>query len=114
MNNKVVKIGILGVGRMGQNHLRNLIMMKQVEVAFIYDVDKDNCKRLSSEFNVKVSENLDDDLQTVDGVVIVTPTSTHFDYIKQASNAVKNIFIEKPLTDTVETSRAIVELAKEK
>ena len=32
--NKVIKIGLLGVGKMGQNHLRNLTMLKQVEVIF--------------------------------------------------------------------------------
>ena len=44
----------------------------------------------------------------VDGVVIVTPTFTHADYIKQVSKYVKNIFVEKPLTDTLESSIEIV------
>ena len=39
--NNIVKIGLLGVGMMGQNHLRNLSMLKQVEVTFIYDFDKE-------------------------------------------------------------------------
>ena len=41
---KVIRIGLLGVGKMGQNHLRNLIMLKQVEIAFIYDFDKNICE----------------------------------------------------------------------
>lgn len=112
MNNKTVKIALLGVGKMGQNHLRNLAMMKQVEIAFIYDFDKVACEKLSKQYGVKVSEDLDVDLQTVDGVVIVTPTFTHADYIKQVSKYVKNIFVEKPLTDTLESSKEIVALAK--
>ncbi|WP_072681712.1 Gfo/Idh/MocA family protein [Arcobacter sp. LA11] len=109
----VVKIGLLGVGKMGQNHLRNLAMLKQVEIGFIYDFDKDLCEQLSTQYNVPVSENLEKDLQTIDGVVIVTPTFTHADYIKQVSKYVKNIFVEKPLTDTLESSIEIVKLAKE-
>jgi predicted dehydrogenase len=113
MNSKIVKIGLLGVGKMGQNHLRNLVMLKQVEVAFIYDFDKDVCEKMSKLHNVPVSINLDEDLQNVDGVVIVTPTCTHADYIKQVSKYVKNIFVEKPLTDTLDSSKEIVKLAKE-
>jgi predicted dehydrogenase len=109
----IVKIGLLGVGKMGQNHLRNLAMLKQVEVSFIYDFDKEVCEKMSKLYNVPVSQNLDDDLEKVDGVVIVTPTFTHAGYIKQASKYVKNIFVEKPLTDTLESSKEIVKLVKE-
>lgn len=112
MNSKIVKIGLLGVGRMGQNHLRNLAMLKQVEVSFIYDFDKEVCERLSTTYGVKVSVNLDEDLKKVDGVVIVTPTFTHFDYIRQVAKHVTNIFVEKPLTDMLESSKEIVELVK--
>jgi predicted dehydrogenase len=112
--NKVVKIGILGVGKMGQSHLRNLAMLKEVEVSFIYDTNKEACQKLSLEYNVKNSQDLESDLKAVDGVIIVTPTFTHADYIKQVSSHVKNIFIEKPLTNTLETSREIVALAKER
>lgn len=113
MNNKTIKIGLLGIGKMGQNHLRNLAMLKQVEITFIYDFDKATCEMLSTQYGVKVSQNLEEDLQKVDGVVIVTPTFTHSDYIKQVAKYVKNIFVEKPLTNTLESSKEIVTLAKE-
>lgn len=111
--NKIVKIGLLGVGKMGQNHLRNLSMLKQVEISFIYDLDKEICAKLSKLYNVSVSENLEEDLKNVDGVVIVTPTFTHTDYIKKVSKYVKNIFVEKPLTNTLESSQEIVALSKD-
>ncbi|WP_297922874.1 Gfo/Idh/MocA family oxidoreductase [uncultured Campylobacter sp.] len=113
MKNKTAKIGLLGVGVMGQNHLRNLSMLKQVEIAFIYDLDKQACDKISKIYNVPVSDNLESDLKGLDGVIIVTPTFTHFDYIKLVSKYVKNIFVEKPLTSTLETSKEVVKLAKE-
>ena len=113
MKNKTAKIGLLGVGVMGQNHLRNLSMLKQVEIAFIYDLDKQACDKISKIYNVPVSDNLERDLKGVDGVIIVTPTFTHFDYIKLVSKYVKNIFVEKPLTSTLETSKEVAKLAKE-
>ncbi len=113
MNDNVIRIGLLGVGTMGQNHLRNLAMLKQVEIVFIYDSDVATCQELAKIYNVKVSSDLDNDLQQVDGVVIVTPTFTHADYIKQVCKYVKNIFVEKPLTNALESSLEVVELAKE-
>ncbi|TCK62366.1 Gfo/Idh/MocA family protein [Seleniivibrio woodruffii] len=109
-----IKIGLLGVGRMGQNHLRNILQLKDAELSFIYDVDRETCAKLSAQYGVAVSEDLDADMKKVDGVVIVTPTFTHFDYIKRAAECVKNIFVEKPLTDSAETAREVVKLAEEK
>ncbi|WP_303852212.1 Gfo/Idh/MocA family protein [Seleniivibrio woodruffii] len=114
MSANKIKIGLLGIGRMGQNHLRNIMLLKDAELVFIYDVDKDACAKLSAQYGVKVSEDLDADMKTVDGVVIVTPTFTHFDYIKRAAACVKNIFVEKPLTDSAETAKEVVRLAEEK
>ncbi|MCD8554962.1 Gfo/Idh/MocA family oxidoreductase [Seleniivibrio sp.] len=109
-----IRIGLLGIGRMGQNHLRNIMLLKDAELAFIYDVDKEACAKLSVQYGVRVSENLDADMKQVDGVVIVTPTFTHFDYIKRAAECVKNIFVEKPLTDSAETAKEVVKLAEAK
>ena len=113
MKNKTAKIGLLGIGVMGQNHLRNLSMLKQVEIAFIYDLDKQACDKISKIYNVPVSNNLESDLKGLDGIIIATPTFTHFDYIKLVSKYVKNIFVEKPLTSTLETSKEVAKLAKE-
>lgn len=113
MKNKTAKIGLLGIGVMGQNHLRNLSMLKQVEIAFIYDLDKQACDKISKIYNVPVSNNLESDLKGLDGIIIATPTFTHFDYITLVSKYVKNIFVEKPLTSTLETSKEVAKLAKE-
>ena len=53
-------------------------------------------------------------MQNSDGVIIVTPTFTHFDYIQKVSDHIKNIFVEKPLTDTLDTTQIIVDAARNK
>jgi predicted dehydrogenase len=112
--NRTVKIGIIGVGKMGENHLRNLDMLKQVEITFIYDVNKEKATLLSEQYGTKTSIDLDEDLPKVDGVIIVSPTSTHYDYIEKVSHYVKNIFVEKPLTDSVETTKKVQQLVEQK
>lgn len=106
MNNGSIKIGLLGVGRMGQNHLRILSMLKNVEVSFIYDI-AENAKDIATQYQVPFSKNLEEDLKKVNGVIIVTPTFTHGEYFFRIAPLVKNIFIEKPLAHTLEMTQKI-------
>lgn len=93
---KWIKIGLLGVGRMGQNHLRILSMLKHVEISFIYDIAQDSAREIAKQYQVPLSTNLDEDLKKVDGVIIVTPTFTHSDYFFKIAPLVK-IFLLKNL-----------------
>ncbi len=100
MNSNILKIALLGLGKMGQNHLRILSKLPDVKIAFIYDYDANVAQNLANEYSTKVAKNeseLENLLKSVDAVIIATPTFTHFSYIKLASKYVKNIFVEKPL-----------------
>jgi predicted dehydrogenase len=108
---KPVKIGLLGLGNMGQNHLRVLSMLKDVELSFIYDSDSEKCAQLSQEYRVSIAKELINDYARIDALVIATPTSTHCDYVTQASQYVKYFFVEKPLANTLQKSEEIVRLA---
>lgn len=111
---RALKVGLIGLGKMGQNHLRILSMLKNVDLGFIYDMDAARASELSVQYGCRASVDLDVDLALVDAVVLVTPTSTHNEYIKRVSNHVRAIFVEKPLTDKLETSEEIITLAKDK
>lgn len=112
--NAPVKIGLIGLGNMGQNHLRVLSMLKNVDLRFIFDTDIVKATELSKQYGCLCSTDLKEDLSKVDAVVLVSPTSTHHDYIKRISAHVKSIFVEKPLTDSLETSDEIIALSKGK
>jgi predicted dehydrogenase len=109
-----LKVGLIGTGNMGQNHLRILSMMKDVDLVFIYDLDFEKTETLAKLNNTSAAKNLEDALKTVDAIIIATPTSTHFEYIKRVSALVKNIFVEKPLTDSLATSQEVLQLVKQK
>ena len=111
--NKQLDVGLIGVGNMGRNHLRVLSMLKNVNLKFIYDLDKELLNQYSKQYEVKIAENLEEELKNVEAVVIVTPTFTHYDYIQLCAKHVKKIFVEKPLTDTLENTLIVEKLAKE-
>ena len=113
MANKSLRVGLIGLGRMGQNHLRVLSLLKGVELVFIADADRTLAQRLGAQFEVPGVSDVDSVLGSVDAVVICSPTSTHADYIKLIAGKVSNIFVEKPLADTLEEAAAVARLVVE-
>lgn len=108
-----LKVGLLGLGRMGRNHLRVLSLLSGVKLEFAFDLDAGS-RTVAEAAGVRFADNLDGALADVDAVVICTPTVTHADYLQAAAERVRNIFVEKPLTDSLESSLAIKALAAEK
>lgn len=109
-----VRIGLIGLGRMGRNHLRVLSMLKGAELAWVYDVDTEAAERVAAAAGVPLARDLDAALGQVEAAVIASPTSTHDDYVFHAGERVSRLFVEKPLAATVEASRAVAGFAREK
>jgi predicted dehydrogenase len=108
----MTKILLLGLGRWGANHLRNLHSLP-IEL-FVAEVGE---KQLESARKLGIpAERLATDYKNftgkIDGVVIVTPAQTHFSLCKEFLEAGKDVFVEKPLTLVNEESKALAELAE--
>lgn len=107
---KSIKVGLVGVGSMGRNHFRVLNLLETFELIGIHDIGIS-----SPEYNgVRVFSQFDELAKICDALVIASPTTTHFEYIVKASQFVKNIFVEKPLTATLADSKAIRQLGMDK
>lgn len=102
-----VRLGLIGLGKMGQNHLRVLSMLKGVELAFVYDLDTSVANRAAQLHNSVTGADLEQLLPLADAVVICTPTSTHADYVRTSAKTVQAIFVEKPLAHTLEETRQL-------
>jgi predicted dehydrogenase len=98
---------------MGKNHLRVLSMLKGVVVAKIFDFNEDELKALSEQYGVPYTLDAEEALEDTDAAIIVTPTSTHFEYFKLCVGKVKNVFVEKPLAESYAQARAIEALAND-
>lgn len=108
----MLKAGVLGAGHLGKIHLRLLQESKKYELIGFYDVDESSGRKVEAEFGYKYFSNLDDLITAVDVIDVVTPTLSHFETGKKAILAGKHLFIEKPITNTVEEAETLVELAK--
>ncbi len=109
----MLKIGVLGAGHLGKIHLRLLNQSSKYELVGFYDPSKENAEKVSAEFGYKSFDTISDLISAVDVVDIVTPTLSHYHCAVEAVKAGKHIFLEKPISNTVEEAEHIIELAKE-
>ena len=106
----MLKAGVLGAGHLGKIHLRLLKQSEKFELVGFYDADGTNAKKVEEEFGYKYFSTIDELIDAVDVVDIVTPTLSHYECAKKAIAKGKHIFIEKPITNTVEEAEHIREL----
>ena len=98
----MLKVGVLGAGHLGKIHLRLLNQSEKYELVGFYDAFEENANKLAAEFGYKKFDSIAELIAAVDVVDIVTPTMQHFECAKQVIEAGKHIFIEKPISNTVE------------
>lgn len=109
----MVKIGLLGVGHLGKIHLKCLQAIKEVQVTGFYDPNDQAAAKVLAQYpTIKRFAEYQDLLAVSDAVDIVTPTTTHFELAAQAIKNKKHVFIEKPLTHTLEEAKMLVELVQ--
>nr|WP_298999080.1 Gfo/Idh/MocA family oxidoreductase [uncultured Allomuricauda sp.] len=106
----MLKVGVLGAGHLGKIHLRLLNESEKYELIGFYDPDEINAKKVAEEFGYTYFENMNMLMDSVDVLDIVTPTLSHFDCAKKAIEKGKHIFIEKPITNTLEEAEALLKL----
>jgi predicted dehydrogenase len=103
----MLKAGVLGAGNLGKIHLRLLNQSEKYELVGFYDPDETNAKKVETEYGYKYFNSIETLIDAVDMVDIVTPTLSHYDCAKQAIAKGKHIFLEKPITNTVEEAEEI-------
>jgi myo-inositol 2-dehydrogenase/D-chiro-inositol 1-dehydrogenase len=114
---KKIKLGVIGMGRIGKVHMATLIQdVPEAEVIAVADIDIASAKELAAKYNIPfVSDNHTEIINhpDVDAVVICSPTDTHAKYIVEAAQAGKHIFCEKPVDLSLDVIRnAIHEVEK--
>ena len=109
-----VRVGVIGFGQWGPNHVRNFSMIEGSEVIRICDASEARMKAAQKLFRgVQFTKNSADitEATDIDAVVVATPTGTHFALVKAALEAGKDVLCEKPLARTSAECRELMELA---
>ena len=106
----MLKAGVLGAGHLGKIHLKLLQQSSKYELVGFYDPIETHAKQVAAEFGYQFIESIDELIDAVDVIDIVTPTLNHFDCAQKAIEKGKHIFIEKPITKTLEEAEKLRDL----
>ena len=109
----MLKVGVLGAGHLGKIHLRLLQQSEKFELVGFYDENQENGAKIAAEFGYTQFETIAKLIHAVDVIDIVTPTLSHYKCARVAIKSGKHVFIEKPISNTVEEAEEIIALANE-
>ena len=109
---ETIKIGIIGVGHLGNFHINQLKGISEISISGIYDIDINRAQEMSLCHNVKSYPYLEEVLKLSDAVCIVTPTKSHYSVANKALDYNCHLFIEKPITYNLQDAEVLLKKAK--
>ena len=111
---KKVKVGVVGVGTMGINHLRVFSQLPNVDLIAIADLNRKTLNSVSTLYNVNVYVDYKKMLEQedIDAVTVAVPTKLHFDVARDIIARKINLLVEKPLASSVRECELLIEQAK--
>jgi predicted dehydrogenase len=111
---EIPRVGVVGAGSLGFHHIRILRDLPGVRFAGFFESKPERAAEVSKELGVPGHPTLDSLLEASDAVIIVVPTSGHFAAATAAIGRGRHVFIEKPITTTLEEADSLLELARQK
>ena len=108
-----MKIGVLGAGHLGKIHLKLIKGIPDLELVGFFDPDHEKAEFTRDEFGIPKFDTIQSLIDASDAVDIVTPTLSHFKCAEMALRSSKHVFIEKPVTNTVDEAKKLMLLAEE-
>ncbi|NEP10765.1 MAG: Gfo/Idh/MocA family oxidoreductase [Symploca sp. SIO1A3] len=108
-----IKIGVIGVGNMGQHHARILSLLKDVEVVGVADINVERGLDTASKYRVRFFEDYRDLFPYVDAVCIAVPTRLHHEVGMTCLQAGIHVLIEKPIAANIAEAESLVNAAAE-
>ncbi|MEN9684415.1 MAG: hypothetical protein RLZZ28_201 [Bacteroidota bacterium] len=109
----MLKVGVFGVGHLGKFHLNNWKEMEGIKIVGFFDPNNENAKTVSEQYGLKRFMDEDKLMDACDIIDVITPTDHHFSICMQAIRKGKHVFVEKPLTHTIQEGRDIVSMVRE-
>lgn len=109
----MVNVGVFGTGHLGKFHLNNWSELEGTNLVGFYDPDDAAAKEVEEKYGLKRFATEDELVAACDAIDIVTPTQYHFALCEKAIKNGKHVFVEKPMANTMDEAKELVELVQE-
>lgn len=105
------RVGVVGAGSLGFHHIRILRDLPGIRFAGFVESRPERAAEVVEQLGVKAHSTVADLLEVADAVIIVVPTPAHFAVASEAIERGRHVFIEKPITTTLEEADSLLALA---
>ncbi len=111
---RVVRIGVVGAGVMGERHCRVCANLPRVALVGIADVNEERGRLVSERYETTYFSDRRALLSQVDAVTVATSTSAHYSLTAECLERGLHVMVEKPIAETIEQGRQLVQMAEER
>lgn len=109
----MLKVGVFGVGHLGKFHLNNWKEIEGIKLVGFFDPNNDNAREVVEKYGLKRYMDEEKLMDACDVIDVITPTNQHFGICMQAIRKGKHVFVEKPITNTIQEGRALMDMVRE-
>lgn len=106
-----IRVGVVGIGTMGEHHVRNYASMDHAELMGLYDVDFVKAKKIAKTFNTVAYEDLTKLLKNIQAASICVPTPLHKQVASEIMSKKIHVLLEKPISLDVKEADEIIQCA---
>ena len=112
---KTVNVGVIGVGAMGENHVRVYHKMEEANLIAVSDVSERALKKIEKKYGAKGYTDYCELLSNpeIEAVSVCVPTTFHYAVVMEAIKAKKHVLVEKPIAFTLNEAEEMIAAAKE-
>ena len=114
MGKEKLRVGVIGVGHLGEYHVQKYKAIPTAELVGVVDTDPERANDIGRRYGTRVFRERSELLDMVDGVSLVVPTEMHFDVAKDILSKGVHLLIEKPITYKTEPADTLIRMAREK
>lgn len=112
VNKDKLKVGVIGVGHLGEYHVQKYRSIPRVELVGVVDTDRDRANEISRRYNVRAYQEHNEILGMVDAVSLAVPTEVHFDIARDILSGGVHVLVEKPITYRLDDADALLDAAR--
>lgn len=109
----MLKVGIFGVGHLGKFHIGNWKEIEGVKIIGFFDPNNESAKEVMEKYGLKRYMDEDKLMDSCDVIDVVVPTDHHAEVCMAAIRKGKHVFVEKPLTNSIESAKDLVNMVRE-
>ena len=112
MSDKKVRVGVVGVGDFGRNHVRVFHDLPEAEIIGIHDADPERARQIAAEFGTRAFSDVRQLAEQIDAATVAVPTILHADISSQFLENGVDVLVEKPIANSLEVADNLIALAK--